>query len=305
MANDQYTFQDPTTQYPRPPFDKQSQPAPGLGQEMTPKPDHGETSYRGAGRLKGRKAVITGADSGIGRAVAIAFAREGADVVLSYLPEEEADAREVTGYIEAVGRKAVAAPGDLKDERYCQQLVETAVEQLGGMEDAVHQHAVQLEPRPQGGGVDGVPLRAHLLGVEGPVPGGQLDAVTRSRLGQHRRLGRRVGHLLRVRCQVLGLRRGAGLVGVLLGDPQGFGGFGCLLRRLGGVELGHGDDLGRRCRTGGSGLGLVLECGGFGLGLRHGPGKGAAREAEQAGGGFASHCQGFGREVKRKLQGKL
>ena len=138
MADDQYTFQDPTTQYPRPPFDKQSQPAPGLGQEMDPKPDHGETSYRGSGRLTGRKAVITGADSGIGRAVAIAFAREGADVVLSYLPSEEPDAQEVVRLVEGAGRKAVAVPGDLKDEGYCRGLVGRAVQELGGLDILVN-----------------------------------------------------------------------------------------------------------------------------------------------------------------------
>ena len=145
MADDQYTFQDPTTQYPRPPFDKQSQPAPGLGQEMAPKPDHGETSYRGTGRLTGRKAVITGADSGIGRAAAIAFAREGADVVLSYLPSEEADAQEVVQLIEGAGQKAVTLPGDLKDERYCRGLVRRAVQELGGLDILVNNAGKQQE----------------------------------------------------------------------------------------------------------------------------------------------------------------
>ena len=135
MPSDQYTMQDPTKQYPGPSKKMaEEQPGPGLQREMPIMPDAGERSYRGTGRLTGRKAIVTGADSGIGRAVAIAFAREGADVVLSYLPEEEADAREVTEYIEAEGRKAVAVPGDLKDEAYCQQLVETAVEQLGGVD---------------------------------------------------------------------------------------------------------------------------------------------------------------------------
>jgi len=134
VATDQYTMRDPTTQYPRPSFDEQSQPAPGLAREMDPKPDHGETSYRGTGRLTGRKAIITGADSGIGRAVAIAFAREGADVVLSYLPSEEADAQEVVQLIEAAGRVAVAIPGDLKDESYCEQLIQDGVDGLGGLD---------------------------------------------------------------------------------------------------------------------------------------------------------------------------
>ncbi len=134
MATDQYTMQDPTTQYPKPPFEKQTQPAPGLDSKMTPKADHGETTYRGSGRLTGRKAIITGADSGIGRAVAIAYAREGADIVLSYLPEEETDAREVVALIEAAGRKAIAIPGDLQDEAYCESLIAQGVEQLGGLD---------------------------------------------------------------------------------------------------------------------------------------------------------------------------
>lgn len=132
---DQYTMQDPTTQYPKagPEF-QQQQEGPGLQQEMNPVPDCGETSYRGTGRLTGRKAVVTGADSGIGRAVAIAYAREGADVLLSYMPEEEADAQQVVKLIEEAGRKAVAMPGDVKDESYCERLVEAAVEQLGGLD---------------------------------------------------------------------------------------------------------------------------------------------------------------------------
>jgi len=134
-VSDQYTMQDPTKQYPTADEQwKEQQGGPGLETEMGPKPDAGESSYRGTGRLTGRKAVVTGADSGIGRATAIAFAREGADVVLSYLPEEEADAREVVALIEAEGRTAVAVPGDLTDEATCQQLVATAVERLGGID---------------------------------------------------------------------------------------------------------------------------------------------------------------------------
>ena len=134
MANDQYTMRNPVTQYPQPPVEKQQQPAPGLAEDMHPKPDHGEETYRGTGRLAGRKAVVTGADSGIGRAAAIAFAREGADVVLSYLPSEEADAQEVVALIEAAGRKAVPVPGDLADEATCRQLIERAVSELGGVD---------------------------------------------------------------------------------------------------------------------------------------------------------------------------
>src|SRR5437763_6810956 len=116
--------EDPKTKYPRPPFKEQSQPWPGLAGKMDPKPDHGETSYRGSGRLAGRKALITGGDSGMGRAVAIAYAREGADVAINYLPAEEPDAQEVIALIKEAGRKAVAIPGDLKDEAFCKKLVD-------------------------------------------------------------------------------------------------------------------------------------------------------------------------------------
>ncbi|RZS87210.1 NAD(P)-dependent dehydrogenase (short-subunit alcohol dehydrogenase family) [Motilibacter rhizosphaerae] len=135
---DQYTFQDPTTQYPDPDIDKQQQGGPGLAEDMDPQPDHGEQSYRGTGRLEGRKALITGADSGIGRAVAIAYAREGADVVLSYLPEEEEDAQQVVELVEKAGRKAVTVPGDLKDRDYCRALVAKAVSELGGLDVLVN-----------------------------------------------------------------------------------------------------------------------------------------------------------------------
>jgi len=133
--SDFYTMQDPTKQYPKAgPEYEQEQEGPGLQKDMTPKPDSGEKTYVGKNRLVGRKAVVTGADSGIGRAAAIAYAREGADVVLSYMPEEEADAKEVVQLIEAEGRKAVAFPGDVKDEQYCVQLIEKAVEELGGID---------------------------------------------------------------------------------------------------------------------------------------------------------------------------
>lgn len=127
-------MQDPRKQYPAPPFPKQPQPMPGLARRMDPVPDHGEESYRGSGRLDGRKALVTGGDSGIGRAVAIAFAREGADVAISYLPEEEADAKQVVALIAAEGRKAVALPGDIQDEAWCRDLVEEAVSGLGGLD---------------------------------------------------------------------------------------------------------------------------------------------------------------------------
>jgi NAD(P)-dependent dehydrogenase (short-subunit alcohol dehydrogenase family) len=123
----------PLTKYPRPPFEEQSQPWPGIAGKMSPKPDHGETSYKGSGRLRGRKALITGGDSGMGRAAAIAFAREGADVAINYLPAEESDAREVVQLIKEAGRLAVAIPGDLRDRAFCQQLVTEAIQKLGGL----------------------------------------------------------------------------------------------------------------------------------------------------------------------------
>jgi hypothetical protein len=118
---------DPTTKYPRPPFKAQPQPWPGLASKMDPRPDHGETSYKGSGRLQGRKALITGGDSGMGRAAAIAYAREGADVAINYLPAEESDAREVIDLIKKEGRKAIAIPGDIRDEAFCKRLVDEAV----------------------------------------------------------------------------------------------------------------------------------------------------------------------------------
>ena len=127
-------LEDPTKKYPRPPYKAQSQPWPGLAGKMDPVPDHGEKSYKGSGRLAGRKALITGGDSGMGRAAAIAYAREGADVAINYLPSEEPDAREVIELIRAAGRKAVPLPGDLRDASFCRSLVEDAVRQLGGLD---------------------------------------------------------------------------------------------------------------------------------------------------------------------------
>lgn len=131
------TMDDPRSKYPKPPFKQQTQPWPGLARDMEPRPDHGETSYRGSGRLAGRKALITGGDSGMGRAAAIAYAREGADVAINHLPSEEPDAREVIELIKAAGRNGVAIPGDLRDEAFCQSLVARAVQQLGGLDIVV------------------------------------------------------------------------------------------------------------------------------------------------------------------------
>lgn len=130
----QYTLQDPRSQYPKPPFPKQPQPAPGLAQNMDPRPDHGETSYEGSGRLKGRKALITGGDSGIGRAVAIAYMREGADVAICYLPEEQPDADEVMAVFEKDGKELICLPGDVTDQKFCTKLVQKAREQLDGLD---------------------------------------------------------------------------------------------------------------------------------------------------------------------------
>ncbi|GGM08736.1 SDR family oxidoreductase [Pseudomonas asuensis] len=134
---------DPKSGYPRPPFQEQSQPWPGLASKMTPRPDHGEETYKGNNRLAGRKALITGGDSGIGRAAAIAYAREGADVAINYLPDEEPDAKEVVQLIQQAGRKAVAIPGDIRDEAFCRELVERAVKELGGLDILVNNAARQ------------------------------------------------------------------------------------------------------------------------------------------------------------------
>jgi NAD(P)-dependent dehydrogenase (short-subunit alcohol dehydrogenase family) len=136
-------LQDPTTQYPQPPFKRQTQPWPGLASKMDPVPDHGETSYRGSGRLAGRKALITGGDSGMGRAAAIAYAREGADVAINYLPNEEEDAQQVLQLIKAEGCIGIGIPGDLRSEQFCQQLVAKAVEGLGGLDIVVSNAARQ------------------------------------------------------------------------------------------------------------------------------------------------------------------
>jgi len=144
MASDQTTTQDPATQHPQPEQPEQQLEHPGRESEMDPQPDYGEHSYRGSGRLQGRRALITGGDSGIGRAVALAFAREGADVVIAHLPDEQADARETVRVVEEAGRKAVAVPGDLTDEAYCRELVQRTVQELGGIDILVNNAAYQM-----------------------------------------------------------------------------------------------------------------------------------------------------------------
>jgi NAD(P)-dependent dehydrogenase (short-subunit alcohol dehydrogenase family) len=129
-------------QRPKPPFRQQKQIMPGLTGRMTPTPDHGEDSYKGSDRLKNKKAVITGGDSGIGRAVAIAYAREGADILISYLEEHE-DAEETRRHIEAAGRKAVLVPGDIQDAAHCRKIIETAVAELGRVDILVNNAAHQ------------------------------------------------------------------------------------------------------------------------------------------------------------------
>ncbi|MCS5507483.1 SDR family oxidoreductase [Curtobacterium flaccumfaciens] len=120
------------------------QQPPGSDQGLTPKADHGEESYRGSGKLTGKRAVITGGDSGIGKAVAIAFAREGADVLISYLPEEEDDAQDTKRWIEEAGRKAVLFPGDVSDPAYCRSVIDQAVSELGGLDVLVNNAAYQM-----------------------------------------------------------------------------------------------------------------------------------------------------------------
>jgi NAD(P)-dependent dehydrogenase (short-subunit alcohol dehydrogenase family) len=133
----------PVKQYPQPPYPEQSQDIPGSDKNMNPKADHGETSYKGSGKMTGRKAVITGGDSGIGRAVAIAFAREGADVLISYLNEHD-DAKETARYVQEAGRKAVLVPGDISNEEHCKLIIQKAVEELGGIDVLINNAAFQM-----------------------------------------------------------------------------------------------------------------------------------------------------------------
>ena len=136
--------QHPKQRAAKPPFDEPAQKFPGREAKMRSRPDHGEESYHAAGRLKGKSALITGGDSGIGRAVALAFAREGADVIISYLPEEEADAKESVSWIERAGRKAVAMPGDIQEEKWCRKLVDRALKDFGKLDVLVNNAAYQM-----------------------------------------------------------------------------------------------------------------------------------------------------------------
>jgi NAD(P)-dependent dehydrogenase (short-subunit alcohol dehydrogenase family) len=146
MTEDQHTRQDPTQQYSQPEYPEQDQrdQHPGLEGEMRPEPDYGYDTYRGLGRLKGQTAVITGGDSGIGRAVALAFAREGADVLISYVSEEEPDAQETAQVVEEAGKKAIKVPGDISEEAQCQAVVQRAVDEFGKIDVLVNNAAHQM-----------------------------------------------------------------------------------------------------------------------------------------------------------------
>ncbi|CCH51816.1 short-chain dehydrogenase/reductase SDR [Fibrisoma limi BUZ 3] len=138
-----YEKKDPQEKYPQPPYPEQQQEVPGTEAAMQPQADHGETSYRGSGKLTGRKAIITGGDSGIGRAVAIAFAREGADVLIAYLNEDQ-DAQETAKYVKEAGRKAVLVPGDVGDEAHCRQIIQKAIDEFGQIDILVNNAAFQM-----------------------------------------------------------------------------------------------------------------------------------------------------------------
>ena len=151
MLNDQLI--DPTGKHTTDPFPKQEQVPPGLTERMVPQPDHGEQSYRGSLRLTGRRALITGGDSGIGRAVAIAFAREGADVAISYLPDEQVDAEETASWISDAGTRPVLLPGDLRSEEHCKTLIDRTEQEFGGIDLLVLNAAHQRNR----GGIDEIP----------------------------------------------------------------------------------------------------------------------------------------------------
>ncbi|MEU6394078.1 SDR family oxidoreductase [Streptomyces sp. NPDC046939] len=147
------TPQDPTTKHPQPDFPQQDQEHPGTGREMDPKPDHGEDSYRGSGLLRDRAAVVTGGDSGIGRAVVLAYAREGADILFTHLPEEAEDAKETARLVEEAGRKAVPVECDIREEEQCRRLIERAVAEFGRIDVLVNNAAYQMS---QPGGIEDI-----------------------------------------------------------------------------------------------------------------------------------------------------
>src|SRR5690554_3199329 len=143
MTNPENQDQNPQEKHPQPPYPDQKQSVPGTEGEMQPKADHGEDSYKGTGKLEGKKAIISGGDSGIGRAVAIAFAREGADVLISYLSEDK-DAEKTAKYVEEAGRKAVLVRGDISEESHCKQIIDKAVEEFGQIDILVNNAAYQM-----------------------------------------------------------------------------------------------------------------------------------------------------------------
>jgi NAD(P)-dependent dehydrogenase (short-subunit alcohol dehydrogenase family) len=153
VSQDQTTQQDPTEQHAAPGSGDETVEYPGRSDEMDVQPDHGEQTYRGSNRLEGKKTIITGGDSGIGRAVALAFAREGADVLISYLPDEEEDAQETAKWVTEAGRKAVTVPGDLREEEQCQEVIDRAVSDLGGIDILVNNAAYQMA---QPGGIEDI-----------------------------------------------------------------------------------------------------------------------------------------------------
>ncbi|SES02102.1 SDR family oxidoreductase [Pedobacter rhizosphaerae] len=145
MKNEKNKAENPADKYPQPPFPKQDQQPPGTEGQLIPQADHGEKSYKGSGKLKGKKAIITGGDSGIGRAVAIAFAREGADVLISYLDDsEDQDAKLTADYVKAAGGKAVLLKGDIRKESHCREIIDTAIRELGGLDILVNKAAFQM-----------------------------------------------------------------------------------------------------------------------------------------------------------------
>lgn len=149
MGNSNGTVHGRVESHPKPPFPKQHLDKPGLESDLDPKPRYEAPAYRPANKLQNRRALITGGDSGIGRAIAVIFAREGADVAINYLPEEQSDADETKRAVEAVGRKCVLLPGDLTEEKFCRELIERTVKELGGIDilvsNAAHQNRKTLE----------------------------------------------------------------------------------------------------------------------------------------------------------------